>query len=255
MTRRGRRPFIAGNWKMNTTRNEAITLAGAIRAPLGEMEEIDTAVCPPFVWLATVGEALAGSSIALGAQHSHFETKGAFTGEVAPNMLADLGCRYVIVGHSERRTLFGEDDALVAKKLRAVLGHGLVPIVCVGENLAQREAGDTERVVGEQARAALEGLSAEDASRLVIAYEPIWAIGSGRAATAEQANQTIGQIRARVRSLTSAQAADALRIQYGGSVSPANAHEIFAQPEIDGALVGGASLKASDFIAICAAAR
>jgi triosephosphate isomerase len=255
VTTRVRRPLVAGNWKMNTTRSEAVALAGALRAPLEALGDVDTAVCPPFVWLASVGEVLAGSTVGVGAQHSHFEAKGAFTGEVAPNMLVDLGCRYVIVGHSERRTLFGETDALVAKKLRAAQAHGLIPIVCVGENLAQREGGETEQVVGDQVRAALDGLSPDEVSRLVIAYEPIWAIGTGRAATAGQANETIGQIRTRVASLSGAEAASAVPIQYGGSVTPANAQELFGQPEIDGALVGGASLKAPDFIAICEAAR
>ena len=249
-----RRPFIAGNWKMNTTRSQAVTLAGALREPLGALQEIDSAVCPPSVWLAAVGDVLAGSTVRLGAQNCHFESKGAFTGEVAPTMLVDLGCRYAIVGHSERRTLFGETDALVAQKVRATLANGLTPIVCVGENLAQREGGETERIVGDQVSAALDGLSAEQVSQLVVAYEPIWAIGTGRAATAQQANETIGQIRHRVRGLVSAATANGLRIQYGGSVTPANASELFTQPEIDGALVGGASLKAPDFIAICEAA-
>ena len=239
---------------MNTTRSEATALAGALREPLDALKGIDTAVCPPSVWLAAVGEVLAGSSVGLGAQNCHFESKGAFTGEVAPNMLIDLGCRYVIVGHSERRALFGETDALVAQKLRAAQASGLIPIVCVGENLAQREAGETERIVGAQVSAALRGLAGEQVAQLVIAYEPIWAIGTGRAATAEQANETVGQIRARVRALAGGPTASAVRIQYGGSVTPANAQELFSQPEIDGALVGGASLKAPDFIAICEAA-
>ena len=249
-----RRPIVAGNWKMNTTRREATALAGALREPLGALQGIDSAVCPPSVWLVEVGEVLAGSTVGLGAQSCHFESKGAFTGEIAPTMLVDLGCRYVIVGHSERRTLFGETDAVVAQKVRAAQSHGLVPIVCVGENLAEREAEATERVVGRQVHAALDGLSTEAISQLVLAYEPIWAIGTGRAATAEQANETVGQIRAHVRDLAGDGPAALLRIQYGGSVTPANAPELFAQPEIDGALVGGASLKAPDFTAICEAA-
>ena len=254
MAPQSRRPFVAGNWKMNTTRSEATSLAGSLREPLGELREVDAAVCPPFVWLAEVGEVLAGSRVGLGAQSCHFESKGAFTGEVAPNMLVDLGCRYVIVGHSERRALFGETDALVAQKLRAAQQNGLIPIVCVGERLEQREAGETEQVVSAQIGPALEGLTPEQVAQLVIAYEPIWAIGTGRAATAEQANETIGQIRARVRSLAGEAPANAIRIQYGGSVTPTNAESLFSQLEIDGALVGGASLKAADFIAICEAA-
>ncbi|MGI8424703.1 MAG: triose-phosphate isomerase [Chloroflexota bacterium] len=254
MTTVTRRPFIAGNWKMNTTLAEASALAGAMRESLRTFDSVDMAVCPPAVWLAAVGDVIAGSNIALGAQNCHFEVKGAFTGELAPPMLAELGCRYVIVGHSERRTLFGETDALVAKKLRAAQAHGLVPIVCVGENLAQREGGRTQHVVGAQVTAALEGLAVKQLEQLVIAYEPIWAIGTGRAATAEQANETIGQIRARVAQLAGQSASRQLRIQYGGSVTPATAASLFSQPEIDGALVGGASLKSSDFSAICEAA-
>ena len=246
-----RRPFVAGNWKMNTTRGEAVALAGALAEPIGQLSGIDVAVCPPFVWLADVGAALAQSSVKLGAQSCHFESKGAFTGEVAPNMLVDLGCTYVIVGHSERRTLFGESDDVVAKKLRAAQAQGLTPIVCVGENLEQREGGATEPVVGAQIDAALAGLTPEQLTSLVIAYEPIWAIGTGRAATAAQANETIGAIRSRVRTLAGEATAQTIRIQYGGSVTPANAAELFSHPEIDGALVGGASLKAPDFIAIC----
>ena len=249
-----RRPFVAGNWKMNTTRSEAVALAGALTDPLGGLSGIDVAVCPPFVWLAEVGEALGRSSVKLGAQSCHFESKGAFTGEIAPNMLVDVGCTYVIVGHSERRTLIGESDELVASKLRAALAQGLVPILCVGENLEQREGGATERVVDAQVTAALEGLSTEHRSSLVNAYEPIWAIGTGRAATTEQANETIAHIRDRVRSLAGEAAATTLRIQYGGSVTPTNAADLFSQPDIDGALVGGASLKAPDFITICEAA-
>jgi triosephosphate isomerase len=211
-------------------------------------------LCPPFISLAAVRDALAGSPVGLGAQNAHFEAKGAFTGEVSPAMLKDLGCAYVILGHSERRAYFGETDELVARKLRAAQAHGLLPIVCVGENLEQRESGQTGQVVGGQVRAALAGLTDAELGRLVVAYEPIWAIGTGRAATAAQANETIGAIRRIAGEVVSQPAAAALRIQYGGSVTPANAAELFGQPEIDGALVGGASLKAPDFIAICQAA-
>jgi triosephosphate isomerase len=246
-----RRPIVAGNWKMNTTLPEAVELAAAVRDAVGDVESVERVVCPPFVSIAAVGERLAGSSIGVGAQNLHWEPKGAFTGEVSPLMLAGL-CAYAIVGHSERRQHFGEDDAIVSRKVRAALGHGLAPIMCVGEDLAQNEAGQTLEVVGRQVRGGLDGVQPTD--RLVIAYEPIWAIGTGRAATAEGANQVIGAIRRVVADLWSGALADAVRIQYGGSVTAANAAELFAQPEIDGALVGGASLKAADFATIVRAA-
>ena len=249
-----RRPIVAGNWKMNTTLSEATTLASALREKLANVAEVETVLCPPFISLAAVRDVIGSAPIGLGAQNCHFEEKGAFTGEVAPPMLADLGCRYVIVGPSERRAYFGETDDMVARKLRAAQAHGLTPIVCVGENLDQREGGQTNAIVGDQVAAALEGLEPERVEGLVIAYEPIWAIGTGRAATAEQANETIGVIRRRVVEVSGWDAGGAIRIQYGGSVTGANAAELFAQPEIDGALVGGASLKAPDFIAICQAA-
>jgi triosephosphate isomerase (TIM) len=249
-----RRPIVAGNWKMNTTLTEAIALASALREPLANVAEVETVLCPPFISLAAVRDVIAGAPVGLGAQNCHFEAKGAFTGEVAPAMLADLGCSYVIIGHSERRAYFGETDELVARKLRAAQANGLTAIVCVGENLDQRESGQTNQIVQDQVTAALEGLDPEQVERLVIAYEPIWAIGTGRAATAEQANETIGVIRRRVVEVAGWDAGGAIRIQYGGSVTGANAAELFAQPEIDGALVGGASLKAPDFIAICEAA-
>jgi triosephosphate isomerase len=253
MTSPDRRPIVAGNWKMNTTVAEARALAAALRQPLGGLGEVETVLCPPAISLTTVAAVIEGTGIALGAQNCHFEVRGAFTGEVSPAMLADLGCRYVILGHSERRTLFGETDDVVARKLRAAFAHGLTPILCVGENLAQNEAGETEAVVGAQIAAALEGLDADQIGRLVVAYEPIWAIGTGRPATAENANATIGQIR-RMIGARSREATAGVRIQYGGSVTPSNAAELFRQPEIDGALVGGASLKAPDFVAICQAA-
>ncbi len=239
---------------MNTTLGEARALAEAVREPLRNLAAVETVVCPPFISLAAVGEVLLAARTALGAQNCFFEPKGAFTGEVSPAMLADLGCRYVILGHSERRAHFGESDDLIARKVKAALAHNLVSILCVGESLAQNEAGETERVVGRQIRAGLEGLSSEQVAGLVVAYEPVWAIGTGRAATAQDANRTIGFIRRTVAEAIGDAAAQALRIQYGGSVTPANAAELFAQPEIDGALVGGASLKAADFIAICEAA-
>jgi triosephosphate isomerase len=250
-----RRPIVAGNWKMNTTLSEARELAGGLRGPLDALETVDTVLCPPFISLAAVGETIAGSRVALGAQNCHFEAKGAFTGEVAAPMLANLGCRYVILGHSERRQYFGETDELVARKLGAVLANGMIPIVCVGENLQQNEAGQTQQVVGGQVRGSLAGLTPQQLAGLVAAYEPVWAIGTGRAASAADANATIGFIRQTLAELAGPTTARAVRIQYGGSVTPANAAELFAQPEIDGALVGGASLKAPDFTTICQAAR
>ena len=255
MTDDRRRPIVAGNWKMNTTLAEAVALTTELTDVLAGLRGVETVLCPPSISLAAVRDALAGSPMGLGAQNCHFEPKGAFTGEVSPAMLADLGCSHVILGHSERRAYFGETDELVAKKLRAAQAHGLIPIVCVGENLEQREGGKTNDVIGQQVRGALEQLSEDELSRLVVAYEPVWAIGTGRAASAAQANETIGFIRRQVIELAGWDAAGALRIQYGGSVTPATAAELFAQPEIDGALVGGASLKAADFSAICRAAQ
>jgi len=245
-----RKPFIAGNWKMYKTIEEAVVLVGELRAVLAGIEGCDVAVCPPFPALAGVREALAGSAIGLGAQNVYWEEKGAFTGEVSPPMLAGL-CDYVIVGHSERRTIFGETDETVNKKLHAALAHGLKPILCVGENLEQNQAGETEEFVGGQVRAAFTGITTEQARLTTVAYEPIWAIGTGVPATGEGANDIIGRaVRGTLTALYGDDVAAGLRIQYGGSVKPGNAAEFMAQPEIDGALVGGASLRAADFAAI-----
>jgi triosephosphate isomerase (TIM) len=252
---RTRRPVVAGNWKMNTTLSEAEALAEALGRPLSGLGRVQTVLCPPFISLAAVIDRVSGFDVAVGAQNCHYEAQGAFTGEVSPTMLADLGCRYVILGHSERRTHFGESDAAVRRKVEAALAAGLAPIVCVGENLEENEAGQTDEVVGRQVRAALEGLPPETVAGMILAYEPLWAIGTGRPATAEQANATIGFVRRCAGELAGGGAAGALRIQYGGSVTPQNAAALFAQPEIDGALVGGASLKAPDFTAICEAAQ
>lgn len=242
-----RRPFIAGNWKMHKTIEEALSLVEALKAELEEVEGCDVAVCPPFVALASVREVLENSHIGLGAQNMHWEERGAFTGEVSPAMLEDL-CDYVIIGHSERRTVFGETDEWVNKKLRAALAHGLSPIVCVGENLEQNEAGETETFVGGQVRAAFEGVTAEQARSVTMAYEPIWAIGTGVPAHGEDANQIIRTaVRGTLTDLYGEDVAESMRIQYGGSVKPHNVTEFLGQPEIDGALVGGASLKALDF--------
>ncbi len=247
-----RTPFIAGNWKMNKTISETQALVAELRGALPAAESVEVAVCPPFVSLAAAKAALAGSTIKLGAQNAHPEPKGAFTGEVSVTMLAGL-VDYVIIGHSERRQLFGENDTFVNAKVLAVLGAGLKPILCVGETLAENEAGQTEAVLERQVRDDLVNVSAGDAARITIAYEPIWAIGTGRAATAADAQNRIAFIRAQLRQKYGA-VADEMRIQYGGSVTAANARDILSQPDIDGALVGGASLKAADFAAIVSAA-
>jgi triosephosphate isomerase len=245
-----RKPFIAGNWKMHKTIDEAVALVKALRAELDGVEGCDVAVCPPFPALAAVREALAGSTIGLGAQNMYWEEKGAFTGEVSPMMLRGL-CDYVIIGHSERRNVFGESDEWINKKLHAAFAHGLKPILCVGENLEQNKAGETAAFVGGQIRAAFEGITVEQARITTVAYEPIWAIGTGVPATGEDANEIIGTaVRGVLAELFSDDVAQAIRIQYGGSVKPANVVEFLSQSEIDGALVGGASLGATDFAAI-----
>ena len=245
-----RKPFFAGNWKMHKTIEEAVTLVQELQAALEGIVGCDVAVCPPFPALAAVREALVGSAIGLGAQNMHWEEQGAFTGAVSPLILVGL-CDYVIIGHSERRTLFGETDEMVNKKLLAALTHGLKPILCVGENLQQNQAGETEQFVGGQIRAAFEGITAEQTLLITVAYEPIWAIGTGVPATGEGANSIIGgTVRGTLVALYGDSVAQAIRIQYGGSVKPGNAAEFMAQPEIDGALVGGASLRAADFAEI-----
>ena len=245
-----RTPIIAGNWKMFKTVVEATALVREMRHDLSEIEGVEKVLCPPFTALAAVAELLRPSPIKLGAQDMHWEEKGAFTGEISPLMLQEL-CQYVIIGHSERRQYFGETDETVNRKCKSALAHGLVPIVCVGENLAQNEAGQTEAFVSSQVKAALQGLTSAQAQTLVIAYEPIWAIGTGKAATGAGANAVIGlTIRGAVASLYGEATAQAARIQYGGSVTPENIAEFMTQPEIDGALVGGASLVAAKFVPI-----
>ena len=247
-------PIIAGNWKMNKTAPEAAELARRLRPELEALTEVELVLCPPFTALAAVAEALRGSRLGVGAQNMHWEESGAFTGEVSPGMLEGL-CQYVILGHSERRQYFGETDETVNRKVRAALAHGLTPIICVGEVLAENEAGQTAEVVTRQTRAAYAGLAADEALRTVLAYEPVWAIGTGKAATPAGANAVIGlHIRRALGDLFSSAVADALRVQYGGSVTALNAAELMAQPDIDGALVGGASLKPTDFVAIVKAA-
>ncbi len=240
-------PIIAGNWKMNTNLEEAVALVGAMRPRLEAASGVEVVVCPPFISLAAVQGHLHGSPIGLGAQDMYFAEKGAYTGEISPLMLRGL-VDYVIIGHSERRQYFGETDELVSKKVRAALDHGLKPIMCVGERLEEYEAGKTQEVVTRQVRAGLSGI--ESLGGLVVAYEPVWAIGTGKAATGQGANEVIGMIRGLVGSKFGSEAASALRIQYGGSVTPENIREFMEQPEIDGALVGGASLKADAFVEI-----
>ena len=250
-----RTKIVAGNWKMNLDRAKAKELTAAVAARRGEAAAVELVLCPPALYVETVGSALAGvkSTVGLGAQNMHDKASGAFTGEVAPPMLVDLGCRYVILGHSERRTLFGETDAAVNVKTKAALAAGLVPIVCVGETLEEREAGKTAAVVTGQVQGSLAGLSAADLEKVVVAYEPVWAIGTGKVATPEQAQEVHALIRALLAGLSSPEVAARVRIQYGGSVKPDNAADLARQPDIDGALVGGASLKADDFLGIAKA--
>ena len=242
-----RLPLIAGNWKMNTTVSQAVNLVKEMRRGLDEVRTVEKVVCPPFVSLAAVKDIIKGTSIKLGAQNLYFEEKGAYTGEISPEMLAEL-CVIVIIGHSERRQYFGEMDEIVSKKIKAALKVGLRPILCIGEKLEENEAGRTEAVVTSQLKGSLAGV--DYTNKLTIAYEPVWAIGTGKAATSQQANETIGLIRRTIASMYGNKAADEIRILYGGSVNAANATELMSQPEIDGALVGGASLKSADFVSI-----
>jgi triosephosphate isomerase (TIM) len=241
-----RRKFICGNWKMYKTAGEARDLVRALAPLVESARSVQVAVAPPFTALAAVAEAVKGTGIELAAQDVHWEPQGAFTGEISPLMLRDLGVVHCIVGHSERRQYFGESDGTVQKKTRALLTAGLLPIVCVGETLAEREAGDTMLVVGRQVRGALTGLSGGDLAKVTVAYEPVWAIGTGKTATTAQAQEVHAAIRGILREL-GAGAAEEVRIQYGGSVKPDNAAELMSQADVDGALVGGASLKAEDF--------
>lgn len=249
-----RRTLIAGNWKMYKTVSEAVDFVGKLKEKVAGGGLVEVAVCPPFTALAAVSNALAGSNIALGAQDMHWEEKGAYTGEISPLMLRDVGCRYVILGHSERRQYFGESDEMVNRKVHAACRNGLVPIVCVGETLEQREAGSTEEVVRTQVEGSLAGLSPQQAAGLVVAYEPVWAIGTGRTASAVDAQAVNLFIRGVLAEMFGEEPARSVRILYGGSVKPENAAELLAQPDIDGALVGGASLDVDGFAAIVAAA-
>ena len=241
-----RKAIIAGNWKMNKTPDEARALVEEL-IPLVADAECEVVVCPPFVDLCPVSKAIKGTNIHLGAQNIHWAKSGAFTGEISADMLKKFGVEYAIVGHSERRQYFGETDATVNMRAKAALENDITPIICVGESLEQRERGETDEFVASQVRGALEGISADDARRVVIAYEPIWAIGTGRTATAEMAEETIIVIRKTLRSIFGNDAAETVRIQYGGSMNPQNAASLMAMENIDGGLIGGASLKAEDF--------
>ena len=249
-----RTPFVAGNWKMNKTIGEARELVTAMAPKLNEIKGVEKVLCPPFVALNEVSNLLKGTELGLGAQNMHWEEKGAFTGEVAPAMIKEL-CGYIILGHSERRTYFGETDESVNRKLLAAQKFDLTPIVCVGETLEQYESNQTRDVVTSQTSLGLKGVSPEFAARIVVAYEPVWAIGTGKASTGEAANAVIKDyIRAVIADMYGETAAQAVRILYGGSVTASNAAEFFSQPDIDGALVGGASLKLDEFTAITKAA-
>ncbi len=245
-----RRTLIAGNWKMNMRSATARSLAKGIVDAVGKSPDVEVVLCPPAAYLAIVTEITAGTPVEVGAQNLYAAEDGAFTGEINASMLTDVGCRFVILGHSERRQLMGETDADVSKKLHAALAGNLVPIVCVGETLQQREADETEAVVETQIRGSLAGLDEARAAGIVIAYEPVWAIGTGKVATKEQAEAVHAYIRQLLAKMFTPDVAEQIRIQYGGSVKPSNAAELLAQPNIDGALVGGASLKVEDFVGI-----
>ncbi|KPJ75738.1 MAG: triosephosphate isomerase [Planctomycetes bacterium DG_20] len=249
-----RKPFICGNWKMHTNRAEDVALAEATAAKAADVPAVDVGACPPACYLEAVLAAARGTPLVVGGQNMYFEEKGAFTGEIAGPMLADLGCTCVILGHSERRHVFGEGDDLISRKVHAALACGLVPILCVGELIDQRRAGETEAVVRRHVTAGVRGLSNEQAAGVVIAYEPVWAIGTGETATPDQAQEVHAFIRTLLADLYDARLAQAVRIQYGGSVKPENTRDLMQEPDIDGALVGGASLKADSFAGIIAEA-
>ncbi|UVI30590.1 triose-phosphate isomerase [Paenibacillus spongiae] len=249
-----RKPIIAGNWKMFKTVSEATAFIAAVKGK-AEVDGVEAVICAPYTTLPALVEAAKGTSIAIGAQNVHFEDSGAFTGEISGVMLKDLGVKYVIIGHSERRAYFAETDEIVNKKVHAAFKHGLTPIVCVGEKLEEREAGQTKDVCKVQTEAAFQGLSAEQAAQVVIAYEPIWAIGTGKSSTSEDAEDVIAYIRGIVDGLYNSETANAVRIQYGGSVKPGNIREYMGQSNIDGALVGGASLEAASYIELVEGAK
>ncbi|MBF0489614.1 MAG: triose-phosphate isomerase [Candidatus Omnitrophica bacterium] len=250
-----RKVIIAGNWKLNKTSAEAITLVEELKREVVDVSGVDIVVCPPFTAINDVNECLIGSNIDLGAQNVFWQDSGAFTGEVSAPMLKHLGVKYVIIGHSERRQFFGETNETVSKRIRAALTHGLTPIVCVGENLAERESNKTFDVIKNHCEGSLVNLTAEEMSKIVIAYEPVWAIGTGKTATPEQAQEVHAYIRQLLARIFNTEVSQSVRIQYGGSVTPENIAILIAKPDIDGALVGGASLKAPSFAAIVKAAQ
>lgn len=249
-----RKKFVAGNWKMFTNAATACRLATEVVRGLGNEKRVSVAVCPPFPYLSAVSEALQGSGVALGAQNCYHEKEGAFTGEVSPAMLVDVGCRYVILGHSERRHKLGESDAFINRKVHAALGAGLEVILCLGETLEERQNNRTEAVLETQLTGSLAGLDTASLRRVVLAYEPVWAIGTGQNATPEQAQQAHAFLRGQIRARFGEETASALPIQYGGSVKPENAATLFHLPDVDGGLIGGASLNADHFLAIVRAA-
>ncbi len=244
-----RKRIVAGNWKMNKTPEQTKELINVLKPLVGDEENTEVVFCPPFICLTTAIEAVKGTNIKIGAQNMYFEESGAFTGEVAPDMIKEAGCDYVILGHSERRAYFGETDEIINKKVLKAFEHDLMPIICVGETLEQREQGITEDLVRLQTKIALKDVPAADAEKAVIAYEPVWAIGTGRTATNEQAQEVCAAIRKVLVEIYGTETAEKIRIQYGGSVNAGNAADLFAMPDIDGGLVGGASLKA-DFATI-----
>ena len=248
-----RKPIIAGNWKMYKNVDEAEQFAYQVADKMPSVEKVDSVICAPFISLKSLVKRQ-GDNLKIGAQNMHFEEQGAFTGEIAPSMLTNIGVTYVIIGHSERRAMFNETDETCNKKVKQAFNHGLVPILCVGESLEERETGKTNDLLTCQLEKDLEGLTKEQVKELVIAYEPIWAIGTGKTATAEVADETCGFIRETVKRLYDEETSEAIRIQYGGSVKTSNIDELMAKPNIDGALIGGASLKAEDFVTLVAAA-
>lgn len=254
MNRRYRKTIIAGNWKMNKTPSEAKALIEEMKPLLSKTKWCEMVLCVPFTDIQAAVKAAKGSKIAIGAENMHFEKSGAFTGEISADMLKELGVKYVIVGHSERRQYFNETDETCNKKVKAAIENGLRPILCVGESLAEREQDVTMEVIRKQVKIALQGVAAEDIKKVVIAYEPIWAIGTGKTATSEQAGEVCAKIRDCLRELYGARAARAITIQYGGSMNAKNAAELLAQPDVDGGLIGGASLKADQFSVIVDAA-
>lgn len=250
-----RKPIIAGNWKMNKTHTEASAFVAAVKDQIPSAEQVDSVVGAPALFLEAIKNGSEGSELRVAAQNSYFEDEGAYTGETSPKALAALGVEYVIIGHSERREYFHETDEDINKKAKAIFRNGMTPIICCGETLEQREAGETNDFVSGQVKAALEGLTEEQVAQSVIAYEPIWAIGTGKSSSAELANETCGVVRQAVSEVTSDEVAQKVRIQYGGSVKPENIAEYMAQEHIDGALVGGASLEVDSFLALLEAVK